>query len=101
MTALGTEDQATVARFSNPAIRWIDHRLPIFTFLHHELHDYPTPRNLNYLWNFGSLAGIVLVTMIVTGIVLAMHYVPTFGGAFNSFEHKESLSPQRQRRIWR
>jgi len=87
MTALGTEDQATVARFSNPAIRWIDHRLPIFTFLHHELHEYPTPRNLNYLWNFGSLAGIVLVTMIVTGIVLAMHYVPTFGGAFNSIEH--------------
>src|SRR5882762_9207426 len=73
--------------FSNPAIRWIDYRLPIFTFLHRELHEYPTPRNLNYLWNFGSLAGIVLVTMIATGIVLAMHYVPTFGGAFNSVEH--------------
>ncbi len=80
MTALGTEDHTTVAKFSNPAIRWIDYRLPIFTFLHHELHEYPTPRNLNYLWNFGSLAGIVLMTMIVTGIVLAMHYVPTFGG---------------------
>src|SRR5260370_23770940 len=73
--------------FSNPVIRWIDYRLPIFTFLRHELHEYPTPRNLNYLWNFGSLAGIVLVTMIVTGIVLAMHYVPTFGGAFNSIAH--------------
>src|SRR5712672_1332426 len=78
MTALGTEDQATVAGFSNPAIHWIDHRLPIFSFLHHELNVYPTPRNLNYLWNFGSLAGIVLVIMIRTGIVLAMHYVPTF-----------------------
>src|SRR6266478_6789448 len=87
MAALGTEDHATVAKFSNPAIRWIDHRLPIFTFLHHELHEYPTPRNLNYLWNFGSLAGIVLVAMIVTGIVLAMHYVPTFAGAFKSVEH--------------
>src|SRR5438132_8840055 len=88
MTALGTEDHArSSAEFSNPVIRWIDYRLPIFTFLHHELHDYPTPRNLNYLWNFGSLAGIVLVIMIVTGIVLAMHYVPTFGGAFNSVEH--------------
>ena len=83
-----TDDHAmSNAKFSNPAIRWIDHRLPIFTFLHHELHEYPTPRNLNYLWNFGSLAGIVLVAMIVTGIVLAMHYVPTFAGAFKSVEH--------------
>jgi ubiquinol-cytochrome c reductase cytochrome b subunit len=88
MTALGTEDHATGRpKFSNPVIRWIDFRLPIFTFMHHELHEYPTPRNLNYLWNFGSLAGIVLVVMIATGIVLAMHYVPTFGGAFNSVEH--------------
>jgi ubiquinol-cytochrome c reductase cytochrome b subunit len=88
MTALGTEDHVTGRpKFSNPVIRWIDFRLPIFTFMHHELHEYPTPRNLNYLWNFGSLAGIVLVIMIATGIVLAMHYVPTFGGAFNSVEH--------------
>src|SRR6267154_711086 len=88
MTTQGTEEHAmSSTEFSNPVIRWIDYRLPIFTFLHHELHEYPTPRNLNYLWNVGSLAGIVLVTMIVTGIVLAMHYVPTFGGAFNSVEH--------------
>ncbi len=88
MTTQATEDHAmSDTTFSNPVIRWIDYRLPIFTFLNHELHEYPTPRNLNYLWNFGSLAGIVLVIMIVTGIVLAMHYVPTFGGAFNSVEH--------------
>jgi quinol-cytochrome oxidoreductase complex cytochrome b subunit len=61
--------------------------LPIFTFLRHELHEYPTPKNLNYLWNFGSLAGIVLVIMMVTGVVLAMHYIPTTDGAFNSVEH--------------
>src|SRR5258706_7186522 len=84
MTTQGTDDHAmSDTTFSNPVIRWIDYRLPVFTLLHHELHDYPTPRNLNYLWNFGSLAGIVLVIMIATGIVLAMHYVPTFGGAFN------------------
>jgi quinol-cytochrome oxidoreductase complex cytochrome b subunit len=88
MTTQGTEQRAmSDTKFSNPVIRWIDHRLPIFTFLHHELHEYPTPRNLNYLWNFGSLAGIVLVIMILTGIVLAMHYVPTFAGAFKSVEH--------------
>ncbi|WGS17369.1 MULTISPECIES: hypothetical protein [unclassified Bradyrhizobium] len=67
--------------FSNPVIRWIDHRLPIFTFLDHELNSYPTPRNLNYLWNFGSLAGIVLLIMIATGIILAMHYVPRLSGS--------------------
>src|SRR5438445_13843767 len=74
-------------KLSNPVIRWIDYRLPIFTFMHHELHEYPTPRNLNYLWNFGSLSGIVLVIMIVTGIVLAMHYTPTTAGAFDSVEY--------------
>src|SRR3982074_2826827 len=83
-----TEESAIgTTKFSSPVIRWIDYRLPIFTFLRHELHEYPTPRNLNFLWNFGSLAGIVLVIMIVTGIVLAMHYVPTFGAAFNCVEH--------------
>ena len=88
MSTQGIYDRASSdTKFSNPVIRWIDYRLPVFTFLHHELHEYPTPRNLNYLWNFGSLAGIVLVIMIVTGIVLAMHYVPTAGGAFNSVEH--------------
>ena len=88
MTALGTEDQATGApKFSNPVIRWIDYRLPFFTFLHQELQAYPAPRNLSYLWNFGSLAGIALVTMIATGIALAMNYTPSVGGAFNSVEH--------------
>jgi quinol-cytochrome oxidoreductase complex cytochrome b subunit len=71
---------------SNGLVGWIDHRLPIFTFMDHELHEYPTPRNLNYWWNFGSLAGIVLVIMIVTGIMLAMHYTAHVGLAFNSVE---------------
>jgi quinol-cytochrome oxidoreductase complex cytochrome b subunit len=65
---------------------WIDYRLPIFSFMEHELHEYPTPKNLNYWWNFGSLAGIVLVILIVTGIVLAMNYTPHVDHAFNSVE---------------
>ncbi|HUH85663.1 MAG TPA: cytochrome b N-terminal domain-containing protein [Stellaceae bacterium] len=67
-------------------VRWIDHRLPIFTFMKHELNDYPTPRNLSYWWNFGSLAGIMLVIMIVTGIFLAMEYTPQVNDAFDSVE---------------
>jgi hypothetical protein len=39
----------------NRVVDWIDYPLPVFTFLRHELHEYSTP-NLNYLWNFGSLA---------------------------------------------
>jgi quinol-cytochrome oxidoreductase complex cytochrome b subunit len=67
-------------------IRWIDYRLPFVAMLEHELHEYPTPRNLNYWWNFGSLAGIMLVIMIVSGVVLAMHYTPNAEMAFDSVE---------------
>ena len=73
-------------KLTNPVARWIDHRLPVFTFLHHEMHEYPTPKNLNYLWNFGSLAGITLVIMIVTGIILSMHYTAHVDHAFQSVE---------------
>ena len=66
---------------------WIDYRLPIFSTLQHTLVDYPTPKNLNYWWNFGSLAGIFLMIQIITGIVLAMHYTPSVEGAFASIEH--------------
>ena len=81
-----------MAQFQKPAwlensvIRWVDHRLPVFSFMSHELYEYPTPRNLNYFWNFGSLAGIILVIMIVSGITLAMHYTPHTALAFDSVE---------------
>src|SRR6202451_2716501 len=67
-------------------IRWIDYRLPFVAMLEHELNEYPTPRNFNYWWNFGSLAGIMLVVMIVSGVVLAMHYTPESSMAFDSVE---------------
>jgi len=43
---------------SNPIVKWVDHRLPIFELIDEQLIKYPAPRNLNYMWNFGSLAGI-------------------------------------------
>ena len=67
-------------------IRWIDYRLPFVGMLQHELYEYPTPRNLSYWWNFGSLSGIMLVVMIVTGIFLAMQYTPHASLAFDSVE---------------
>ena len=67
-------------------IRWIDHRLPFLAIAEHELYEYPTPRNLSYWWNFGSLAGIMLVVMIVTGVFLAMQYTPSALLAFDSVE---------------
>ncbi len=72
--------------WKNPVIGWIDRRLPIFSMMQADLVDYPTPKNLNYWWNFGSLAGIVLVIMIATGVFLAMHYTPHADYAFESVE---------------
>jgi len=73
-------------RNQSKLVRWIDHRLPIFSFMAHELNEYPTPRNLSYWWNFGSLAGFMLVVMIATGIFLAMQYTPHVDFAFDSVE---------------
>ncbi|RXG61946.1 cytochrome b [Armadillidium vulgare] len=57
-------------------------KLPIFSFLKHSA-SYQVPKNLNYAWNFGSLAGIALILQIATGIFLAMHYTPHVDYAFN------------------
>lgn len=60
---------------------------PIINILNDHLVDYPTPININYMWNFGSMAGIFLGIQIVTGIFLAMHYTPHIDLAFLSVEH--------------
>jgi ubiquinol-cytochrome c reductase cytochrome b subunit len=70
----------------NPLIEWVDSRLPIFTFMQKEYGVFPTPKNFNYFWNFGALAMVMLVTMIATGVVLAMNYTPSSAAAFNSVE---------------
>ncbi len=66
---------------------WIEYRLPVFSFLDNSLgSNYPAPRNLNYWWNFGSIAGICLVMQILTGLFLAMHYTAHVNMAFDSVE---------------
>ncbi|MGY0835283.1 cytochrome b [Azospirillum argentinense] len=78
--------QAHAPQFKNPVVKWIDSRLPIFTMLDHEYNQYPMPRNVNYLWAFGAIAGIMLVIMIATGLVLAMQYAAHTTIAFDSVE---------------
>ena len=75
------------SKFKNPVINWIDYRLPIFTAMDDAVgSNHPTPKNLNYWWNFGSLAGITLLIMIITGIALAMNYTAHTDHAFDSVE---------------
>ncbi|MEE8530710.1 MAG: cytochrome b/b6, partial [Hyphomicrobium sp.] len=64
--------------------KWMDVRLPIGRLVHDQLVDFPTPRNLNYLWTFGGILSFFLMLQILTGIVLAMHYQPSAADAFDS-----------------
>lgn len=71
-----------------PLMKWLDDRLPLPRFVYNAVGGgYPVPRNLNYFWNFGILAGVALMIQIVSGIVLAMHYAPNTLVAFDSVEH--------------
>src|SRR5271156_827623 len=80
--------------FNNRVIAWIDHRLPIFSYIEKEYHTFPTPRNFNYFWNFGAIATVMLVLMIATGIVLATNYTPHVTLAFDSVERIMRDVPQ-------
>ncbi len=66
--------------------KWLDARLPVPRMMHDQFLTYPTPRNLNYWWTFGGILTFMLAAQIATGVVLAMHYVPTEDGAFESVE---------------
>ena len=66
--------------------KWFNDRLPLLTLSNH-LAEYPTPKNLNYWWTFGGILTFCLIAQIITGIVLAMHYVANADLAFASVEH--------------
>ena len=66
--------------------KWFNDRLPILTLANH-LTEYPTPKNLNYWWTFCAILTFCLVTQIITGLILAMHYVAHADLAFSSVEH--------------
>jgi ubiquinol-cytochrome c reductase cytochrome b/c1 subunit len=71
---------------TNPLVKWIERRLPIFGLVHSSFVAYPTPRNLNYWWTFGAILSMMLGVQILTGIILAMHYTPNADMAFKSVE---------------
>ncbi len=68
-------------------MKWIDERLPVTEFYRKHLSEYYAPKNFNFWYYFGSLALFVLVLQLVSGIWLAMNYVPTDAGAFASVEY--------------
>ena len=68
-------------------IDWMDERFPLTKVWEEHLSKYYAPKNFNFWYYFGSLALLVLVNQIVTGIFLTMHYKPDAGLAFASVEY--------------
>ena len=71
----------------HPLMKYLDEKLPLPRLVYNAVGaGYPVPRNLNYFWNFGVLAGLALGIQIITGIILAMHYASSADLAFASVE---------------
>ena len=68
-------------------LNWVDNRFPLSKLYNEHLGEYYAPKNFNFWYFFGSLALLVLVIQIVTGIFLVMHYKPDASLAFASVEY--------------
>lgn len=68
-------------------LQWIEARLPVGRVWRNHLSQYYVPKNLNVLYIFGSLALLMLLNQLLTGIWLTMNYTPTAEGAFASIEY--------------
>ena len=82
MSGIPHDDYEPKSKFE----KWLDARLPIAGVMYATL-TVPTPKNLNWMWIWGSLLTLCLVLQIITGVVLAMHYTPHVDLAFASIEH--------------
>ena len=69
---------------SKSIMAWVDERLPVSDLIKSQATEYPTPKNLNYWWVFGSLALFVLIIQLASGVFLVMHYKPDDAMDFNS-----------------
>ena len=68
-------------------IHWIDQRFPLSKLWKEQLSEYYTPKNFNFWYYFGSLALLILVNQLITGIYLTMNYKPSAANAFNSIQY--------------
>ncbi|KTD17535.1 cytochrome b [Legionella jordanis] len=71
----------------NGLMNWLDSRFPLITTWRAHVSEYYAPKNLNFYYFFGSLALIVLLNQLLTGLWLTMFYTATAEQAFNSVEY--------------
>ncbi len=81
------KDISPDAPFAVKAMNWVDNRFPATKLFKEHMSEYYAPKNFNFWYIFGSLAMLVLVIQIVTGIFLTMHYKPDAALAFGSVEY--------------
>ena len=85
--AAAEKQPVTTAGPFNGVLTWVDQRFPLMSLWRDHLSEYYAPKNFNFWYYFGSLAMLVLVLQIVTGIFLVMHYKPDAASAFASVEY--------------
>ena len=81
------KDISPDAPLAAKAMNWVDNRFPATKLFKEHMSGYYAPKNFNFWYIFGSLAMLVLVIQIVTGILLTMHYKPDAALAFGSVEY--------------
>jgi ubiquinol-cytochrome c reductase cytochrome b subunit len=78
---------SSVSKQAGAFMNWLDDRLPVTSFWNAVMTGYQAPKNFNFWYYMGSLALLVLVIQIFSGILLAMHYKPSAAEAFASVEY--------------
>jgi len=78
---------SSVSKQAGALLNWFDDRLPVTKFWNATMTGYMAPKNFNFWYYMGSLALLVLVIQIFSGILLAMHYKPSAAEAFASVEY--------------
>jgi ubiquinol-cytochrome c reductase cytochrome b subunit len=81
------DKKIVLANVLSDGVKWVDDRFPLTSNVKAHLTEYYAPKNFNFWYFFGSLAMLVLVLQIVTGIFLTMHYKPDAELAFGSVEY--------------
>jgi len=78
---------SSISKQAGALMNWVDDRLPVTAFWNATMTGYQAPKNFNFWYYMGSLALLVLVIQIFSGILLAMHYKPSAAEAFASVEY--------------